>query len=131
VPELRTQAPTWLLDTPTLHGYVTPPAPGLSQLPIVDRITRVVAPENHFVSSDDPGTSFRVLPGCARDTTGRDMTHATPFNYLEYPTDSVLLVVVYRLHSKLGLRDVAEMFLERGFECTQEAVRDWEALFSR
>jgi putative transposase len=55
---------------------------------------------------------------------------ATPFNYLAYPTDIVLLVVVYRLRYKLSLRDVAEMFLERGFEFTHEAVRDWEARFA-
>ena len=49
----------------------------------------------------------------------------TPFNYLEYPTDIVLLVVLWRLRYKLSLRDLAEMFLERGFEFTYEAVRDW------
>jgi transposase-like protein len=38
----------------------------------------------------------------------------TPFNYLEAPTDLVLLVVFWRLRYKLSLRDVAEMFLERG-----------------
>jgi hypothetical protein len=41
----------------------------------------------------------------------------TPFNYLEYPTDIVLLVVLWRLRYKLSLRDLAEMFLARGFEC--------------
>src|SRR5437588_5102861 len=54
----------------------------------------------------------------------------TPFNYLEYPTDIVLLVVLWRLRYKLSLRDLAEMFLERGFEFTYEAVRDWEACFA-
>lgn len=34
----------------------------------------------------------------------------TPFNYLEFPTDIVLLVVWWRLRYKLSLRDVAEMF---------------------
>src|SRR5437588_5338078 len=34
----------------------------------------------------------------------------TPFNYLEYPTDIVLLVVLWRLRYKLSLRDLAEMF---------------------
>jgi putative transposase len=29
----------------------------------------------------------------------------TPFNSLEYPTDSVLLVVFWRLRSKLSLRE--------------------------
>jgi transposase-like protein len=48
----------------------------------------------------------------------------TPFNSLEYPTDIVLLVVLWRLRYKLSLRDLAEMFLERGFEFTHEAVRD-------
>ncbi len=54
----------------------------------------------------------------------------TPFNYLEYPTDIVLLVVLYRLRYKLNLRDLAEMFLERGFEFTHEAAREREARFA-
>jgi len=54
----------------------------------------------------------------------------TPYNYLEFPTDIVLLVVLWRLRYKLSLRDLAEMFLERGFEFTHEAVRDWEARFA-
>ncbi len=48
----------------------------------------------------------------------------TAFNFLEYPTDIVLLVVLWRLRYKLSLRDLAEIFLERGFEFTHEAVRD-------
>src|SRR5450755_4046579 len=54
----------------------------------------------------------------------------TPFNSLEFPTDMVLLAVFWRLRSKLSLRDVAEMFLERGFSFTHEASRDWEARFA-
>ena len=54
----------------------------------------------------------------------------TPFNFLEYPTDIVLLVVLWRLRYKLSLRDLAEMFLERGFVFTHEAVRVWEARFA-
>ncbi len=54
----------------------------------------------------------------------------TPFNHLEFPTDIVLLVVVWRLRYKLSLRDLAEMFLERGFEFTHEAVREWEERFA-
>ena len=65
--------------------------------------------------------------GCRRTFNERT---ASPFNYLEYPTDIVLLVVVSWLRYKLSLRDMAEMFLERGFECTHEAVRDWEARFA-
>src|SRR5689334_22642903 len=54
----------------------------------------------------------------------------TPFNHLQFPTDVVLLVVLWRLRYKLSLRDLAEMFLVRGFEFTHEAVRDWEARFA-
>jgi len=53
----------------------------------------------------------------------------TPFNHLQYPTDLVLLVVLWRLRYKLRLRDLAEMFLARGFAFSYEAVRDWEARF--
>jgi putative transposase len=55
---------------------------------------------------------------------------ATPFNYLEFPTDIVLLVVLWRLRYTLSRRDLAEMFLERGFAFTPEAVRAWEARFA-
>ena len=54
----------------------------------------------------------------------------TPFNHLPYPTDLVLLVVLWRLRYKLRLRDLAEMFLPRGVVCTHEAVREWEARFA-
>src|SRR3954453_12099668 len=54
----------------------------------------------------------------------------TVFNHLQFPTDVVLLVVLWRLLYKLSLRDLAEMFLEIGFEFTHEAVRDWEARFA-
>lgn len=54
----------------------------------------------------------------------------TPYNHLQYPTDIVLLVVLWRLRYKLSLRDLAEMFLVRGFEFTHETVRDWEARFA-
>jgi putative transposase len=54
----------------------------------------------------------------------------TPFNFLEYPADIVLLVVLWRLRYKLSLRDLAEMFLERRFVFTHEAVREWEERFA-
>src|SRR5690348_11907205 len=54
----------------------------------------------------------------------------TPFNFLEFPTDIVLLVVLWRLRYKLSLRDLVEMFLERGFEFTHETVRAWETRFA-
>lgn len=54
----------------------------------------------------------------------------TSFNFLEYPTDVVLLVVLWRLRYKLSLRDLSEMFLERGMVFTRETVRAWEARFA-
>ena len=71
---------------------------------------------------------YRTFRCAACKRTFNERT-GTPFNYLEYPTDIVLLVVLWRLRYKLSLRDLAEMFLERGFEFTHEAVRDWEARF--
>ena len=53
-----------------------------------------------------------------------------PFTSLAFPTDIVLLAVVGRLRYKLRLRDVAEMFLERGLVFTHEAIRDWESRFA-
>ncbi len=46
----------------------------------------------------------------------------TSFNHLHVPTAVVLLVVVWRLRYTLSLRDLAEMFLARGFVFTHERV---------
>ena len=54
----------------------------------------------------------------------------TPFNDLQYPTDIVLLAVLWRLRYKLGFRDVAELLLQRGFEVTHETIRTWEFRFA-
>ena len=40
----------------------------------------------------------------------------SPFNDLQFPTDLVLMAVLWRLRYKLGFRDVAELLLQRGFE---------------
>lgn len=71
-------------------------------------------------------TTF-FCPHCRSTFNERTGTH---FNYLEFPTDVVMLAVVWRLRYKLSLRDVAEMFLERGLAFTHEAIRDWEARFA-
>ena len=46
----------------------------------------------------------------------------TPFNYSEVPTDIVFQVLLCRVRYKLSYRDVAEMFLLRGFAFTYETV---------
>jgi putative transposase len=65
--------------------------------------------------------------GCKRTFNQRT---GTPFNQLTFPTDIILQVVLWRLRYKLSLRDLAEMFLERGFVFSHEAVREWEARFA-
>lgn len=52
---------------------------------------------------------------------------ADVLNRAQYPSDIIALVVLWRLRYKLSLRDLAEMFLTRGFIFTYEAVREWEA----
>ena len=54
----------------------------------------------------------------------------TPFNDLQYPTDLVLLAVLWRLRYKLSFRDVAELLLERGYTVTHETIRDWAFRFA-
>jgi len=54
----------------------------------------------------------------------------TPFNHLQVPTDITVLVVPGRLQYTLSLRNVAEMFLTRGFTFTHETVRDREERFA-
>src|SRR3954447_25306186 len=54
----------------------------------------------------------------------------TPFNFLEMPTDIVFQVVLFRLLFKLSLRDLMQLFLIRGYEFSDETVRDWEARFA-
>jgi putative transposase len=63
----------------------------------------------------------RTCEGGFNERTG------TLFNRLQYPTDVVCLVILWRIRYKLSLRDLAEMFLERGIIFTHEAVREWEA----
>jgi putative transposase len=48
-------------------------------------------------------------------------------NHTPYPSDVIALVVLWRLHYRLTLRDLSEMFLVRGIVFSHEAVRDWEA----
>ena len=49
---------------------------------------------------------------------------------LQFPTDIVLLAVLWRLRYKLSFRDVAELLLQRGFEISHETIRAWEFHFA-
>jgi hypothetical protein len=48
-------------------------------------------------------------------------------NRAQYPSDIIALVVLWRLRYRLTLRDLCEMFLQRGIVFSHEAVREWEA----
>jgi len=67
--------------------------------------------------------TFRCLT-CRRIFNERT---GTASNHLQYPTDLVLLVVLWRRRDNLRLRDRAALFLARGFGFSHEAVRDWAA----
>ena len=54
----------------------------------------------------------------------------SPFNDLQFPTDLVLLAVLWRLRYKLGFREVAELLLQRGCEVSHETIRNWEFRFA-
>lgn len=54
----------------------------------------------------------------------------TPYNHLQIPEDIELMAVLWRLRYKLGLRDVAELLLQRGFEISHESIRAWEYQFA-
>ena len=89
----------------------------------------------HCLSTSVSKRKFRTLlgyrtfycRGCDRRFNERS---GTPFNDLQFPTDIVLLAVLWRLRYKLGLRDVAELLLQRGFEVSYETIRVWEFRFA-
>jgi putative transposase len=60
---------------------------------------------------------------CQREFNERT---GTPFNRLHYPTDLICLVVFRRFRYTWSLRNLAEMFPQRGMIFTHEAVRRWE-----
>jgi putative transposase len=66
----------------------------------------------------------RACKRCFNERTG------SAFNDLQFPTDIVLMAVLWRLRYKLGFRDVAELLMQRGFEVSYETVRAWEFRFA-
>ncbi len=58
-------------------------------------------------------------PSCGRRFNQRT---GSPFNDLQFPTDVVLLAVLWRLRYKLSFRDVAELLLQRGFVISYETT---------
>jgi putative transposase len=63
---------------------------------------------------------------CRACQRGFNERTGTPYNRLQYPTDVVSLVVLWRVRYKLSLRELSEMFLQRGIVFSHETVREWE-----
>jgi transposase-like protein len=64
---------------------------------------------------------------CLECGKGFNERSGTLLNHAHYPSDVVALVVLWRLRYRLTLRDLSEMFLQRGIAFSHEAVRAWEA----
>lgn len=64
---------------------------------------------------------------CGKQFNERSGTLLDP---VQYPSDMVALVILWRLRYKLSLRDLPEMFLVRGMVFSHEAIRAWEARFT-
>ena len=78
-------------------------------------------------SANDLSGRHKATAGSAAGAEKTNERSAGVLNKAQYPSDVIALVVLWRLRYKLSLRDLAEMFLTRGFIFTYEAVPEWEA----
>ncbi len=69
----------------------------------------------------------RATAGSAAGVGSSSTSAAPAANRTQYPQRRHRPRVLWRLRYKLSLRDLAEMFLIRGFVFSYEAVRHWEA----
>ena len=53
----------------------------------------------------------------------------TPFNFIEYPTEIVMITVYYYYRFKLSLDDVVELMLMRNIHISHQTVHNWEQRF--
>jgi transposase-like protein len=53
----------------------------------------------------------------------------TPYNFLQYPTDIVFLILFHYLRYPISYEQVTEMFWLRGFRICAETVRQWVLSF--
>ncbi|RKK01155.1 IS6 family transposase [Pseudoroseomonas wenyumeiae] len=61
---------------------------------------------------------------CVRDFNERS---SGVLNRTQYPSDVIVLVVLWRLRYRLTLRNLADMFLLRGIVFSHAAIREWKA----
>ena len=69
----------------------------------------------------DLGYAVFRCQSCGRTFNERT---GTPFNFVEVPTEIIFQVLLCRVRYKLSYRDIAEIFLLRGFAFTHETVQD-------
>jgi hypothetical protein len=95
-------------------------------------VKAVLVPCPHRAGSATVAQRRRTAPGqrpfrCSRCRRICNARTGTPDHHRHYPPALALLVVLWRRRDTLRLRDLAAMFVERGFGCSHEAVRDREA----
>jgi len=54
----------------------------------------------------------------------------TPFNFVEYPTEVVMIAVFYYYRFKVSLDDVVELMTLRGFNLSHQTVHNWVQKFA-
>lgn len=67
---------------------------------------------------------------CNNCRRGFNQRTGSPFNRSQIPTEVIFKVVLWRLHFKLSLNDLAQMFLIEGYYFTRETVRLWEEKYA-
>ena len=53
----------------------------------------------------------------------------TPFNYIEYPTEIVMITVYFYYRFKVSLDDVVELMLMRNIHLSHQTVHNWVQTF--
>jgi len=64
--------------------------------------------------------------GCGKQFNERT---GTALNFIEYPTEVVMMVVHYYYRFKVSLDDVVELMVMRGFELCHQTVHNWVQIF--
>ena len=65
---------------------------------------------------------------CGCDKQFNERT-GTPLNFIEYPTEVVMMVTHYYYRFKVSLEDVVELMLMRGFQISHQTVHNWVQTF--
>ena len=64
--------------------------------------------------------------GCRREYNERT---GSKLNFIEYPTEVVMITVYYYYRFKVSLDDVVELMVTRGFHLSHQTVHNWVQIF--